>query len=73
MNMIDHPLYVAALAGERIRIAVPQRTAFCVDRGKIVSRVNTCPANDLVTCDRFGTVVAHNRQCQDCGSYCADA
>jgi formylmethanofuran dehydrogenase subunit D len=64
--------YRRALAGEKIDQPAGKRTALCIDRGKLVKRVGSCRGNDLVVCDRFGSVVVHNRECQTCLSFVAD-
>ncbi len=64
--------YRRALAGERVIQPDGGRKELCIDRGKLVKRVGSCRGNDLVVCDRFGSVVVHNRECQTCPGYVAD-
>ncbi len=64
--------YRRALAGERVIQPDGGRKVLCIDRGKMVKRVGSCRGNDLVVCDRFGSVVAHSRECQTCEKYVPD-
>jgi hypothetical protein len=64
--------YRRALAGERVRLPRVERTALCVDLGRLVERVGVCRSNDLHVCDRFGSVISHAGACQSCTAYVAD-